>query len=104
MNCRPHQRAWICVPRIPTTQRLGLDALHGHVVETKYVHHESPADDPCWVVDPPQWAQARGPFPEGFPLKAGERLECVSVPDSWLRPFEDFPPEQLQDERHEVSA
>jgi hypothetical protein len=98
MNCKPLQRAWINVPRTAQTLALGIDQIHGHVVETKYVHPGSPAGDPQWVVEPPQSCRVpRNVHARNASVAEGTLLKFQGIPDSYLRPFDDFPPEELRD-------
>jgi hypothetical protein len=98
MNCKPKQRAWIDVPRTPQTLALGLDQIYGHVVETQSLHPESPAGDPQWIVEPPQSCRVpRDVHARNASVVAGTVLKLQGIPDSYLRPFDDFPPEELRD-------
>jgi hypothetical protein len=105
MNCKPKQRAWIDVPRTPQTIALGIDQIHGHVVETQSLHPGSPAGDPQWIVEPPQ--QCRVPadvHARNASVAAGTVMKFLGIPDSYLRPFEDFPPEELEQLQRELTS
>lgn len=98
MNCKPKQRAWINVPRTPQTIALGIDQIHGHVVETICLHAGSPIGDPQWIVEPPQQCKVpRDVHGRNATVAAGTVMKFLGVPDSYLRPFDDFPPEELRD-------
>lgn len=98
MNCKPKQRAWINVPRTPDFLAMGLDQIHGHVVQTVSLHPESPFGEPQWIVEPPQRCVVpRDVRCRSGLLKAGTVFNFQGVPDAMLRPFDDFPPEELDD-------
>lgn len=99
MNCRPNQLAWIDVPRTPQNIALGIDQLQGHVVMTKSLHPDSPASDPQWVVEPPQSCKVpRDVHARNASVAAGTIVHLRGVPDSFLRPFEDLPPEVFDEQ------
>lgn len=102
LNCRAGQLAEIRFPYTASNERLGLTSLNGHVVRTKFLQPDCPADDPGWVVDPPQWCRAVGPFPPGLELQPGEILDCKYMPDVYLRPFRDFSPEEIEEHAEEL--
>jgi len=96
LNCKPKQRAWICVPKRPELLHLGLDQLNGHVVQTEHILPlDSPAG-PIWKVDPPQACvqQINIQTPLGK-LSIDRPVRLLGVPDAWLRPFDDLPPEDV---------
>ncbi len=108
LNCKPGQRAWINVtPQTPQIRALGIDRLHGHVVQVVGLHPKGSVMGPQWVVDPPQWCVV--PFDvrrhDGSVMyPAGIRFNFEAVPDAYLRPFDDFPPEEegLRDRLEEL--
>jgi hypothetical protein len=103
MNCKPKQRAWIVVPRTPQNVALGIDQIHGHVVETQSVHPGSPAGDPQWIVEPPQSCKVtRDVHGTNGSVAGGTIVRLEGVPDSYLRPFDDFPPEELEQLQREL--
>jgi hypothetical protein len=105
MNCKPKQRAWIDVPRTPLTIALGMDQIDGHVVETQCVHPGSPAGDPQWIVEPPQSIKVpRDVRARNATVAAGTIFRFEGIPDSYLRPFEDFPPEELEQLQRELTS
>lgn len=96
MNCKPKQRAWINVPLTPMNLALGIDQIHGHVVETQSIHPDSRPGDPQWIVEPPQSCRVpRDVHARNATLGAGSIFNMRGIPDSYLRPFDDFPPEDL---------
>jgi hypothetical protein len=104
MNCRANQWAWINVPRTRQNVALGIVQIHGHVVFTKAIHPDSPAADPQWIVEPPQRCVVpRDVHGRNMSIEAGTVVNFQGVPDSFLRPFEDLPPE-LFDEQLRVVA
>lgn len=107
LNCKRDQLAWIVIPRTPANLALGLDQLQGNVVKTVCLHPDVPANRAVWIVNPPQSVriQRAATFMNGC-LRAGEVMNCTGIPDEYLRPFDDIPPEDLQDlelEREAVS-
>jgi hypothetical protein len=100
MNCRPNQLAWIDVPRTARYVALGVVQLQGHVVMTKRVHNGSPPNDPQWVVEPVQRCvvprDVRG---TNGSVAAGTVMTLAGVPDSFLRPFKDLPPELFEEQQ-----
>lgn len=103
LNCRPNQWAWIDVPRTPVDLAMGLDQVHGHVVKTERLEMCGPLRRPAWSVTPTQTCVPPGPIPEGVPLEAGQRLVLSHVPDAWLRPLDDLPPEEIEALQRELS-
>jgi hypothetical protein len=102
MNCRSEQLAWIDVPRTRQNVALGVDQIHGHVVCTKAIHPRSPTEDPQWIVEPPQRCVVpRAVHGRNMSIEAGTVMNFQGIPDSYLRPFEDLPPE-LFDEQQRV--
>lgn len=98
LNCRPEQAAWICVPVNPGTAALGMIRLHGHVVVTKRLLSDP---EPTWAVEPnltTTTTRAIGGEP------AGTKLLVRGIPDAWLRPFKDFPPQELQVDERELTT
>jgi len=103
MNCKPNQRAWIDVPRTPQTIALGIDQIHGHVVETKFLHPDSPGGEPQWIVEPPQSCTVpRDVHGRNASVAAGTVMKLLGIPDSYLRPFDDLPPEELRHLQEEL--
>lgn len=108
-RCKPGQLATIHVQDTLVNRALGLTQLQGHVVRTlRLCQHPGlrPADGPCWEVDPPQRCQVVGPLPPGAAphLHPGRWVELMAVPDAWLRPFNDFTPDELVERTAEVPA
>ncbi|WP_290906286.1 hypothetical protein [Aquabacterium sp.] len=102
MNCKPGQMAWIDFPRDERSLAMGLDQLQGHVVQVLALHPKSPQAAPVWIVEPPQAVVIRSDvlFRNGDVLYAGDVRPCEGIPDAFLRPLQDFDPEELR-ERHE---
>jgi hypothetical protein len=103
LNCKPEQPAWICVPRTPQTEALGMVQLHGHVVVTKGL---DPRVNPAaWVVEPQQSHRVVGPIPPRLVgrVKEGDKLIADCIPDAWLRPFNDLAPAEIEQLRNEIN-
>lgn len=102
LNCKPGQRAWIRIPQTSQYKAIGLTQIDGHVVQTVRVHPNSLEADPVWIVDPPQTTVAPQDFScQHGTVRAGETMYLSGVPDRFLRPFDDLPPEELQDVEQE---
>ncbi len=102
MNCKPGQMAWIDIPRTRANVALGLDQLQGHIVQTKALHPAFPVGQPIWTVEPPQSVRIPATCSSIGGLRAGDVLHCWGIPDAFLRPIEDFPPEELVDLQREL--
>jgi hypothetical protein len=97
LNCKPGQMAWIDMPRTRQNEVLGLTQLHGHVVKAVRLLAPGPRfPNPTWEVEPPQAVRVAGPVPACFKLQPGDSLVAEGIPDSWLRPFEDLPAEDIE--------
>ena len=102
LNCKPGQRAWISIPQTQQYKAIGLTLIDGHVVQTIQLHPRSQPSDPIWIVDPPQSTVAPRTFMSQYGVvHAGGKLHLDGVPDRFLRPFDDIPPEDLQEREHE---
>jgi hypothetical protein len=100
LNCRPGQVCWIDVPRDLLNLALGMNQIHGHVVRTRWIHPASPVGDPQWVVNPPQSCTVpRDVHARNASVAAGTVLKFQGVPDSYLRPFDDMPPELFEEQQ-----
>lgn len=97
LNCKPGADGVDQDSGLAEEQGHGPHADNGHVVKCVHMHPESPADLHVWVVDPPQWVvvQAHMRARNGF-LVAGSRHRLEGVPDEFLRPFDDLPPEEIE--------
>jgi hypothetical protein len=104
LNCKPDQQAWICIPRTPVNEFMGIVQLHGHVVTTRRLVDVGAEPTPSWEVDPPQVCTVVGPVPLQFASNfwRGKLIRVAAIPDAYLRPFKDFPPEELRDLRDEL--
>ena len=103
LNCKPGQRAWICVPNTEQARKVGLDQVHGHVVQTVKLHPGAPASESTWIVDPPQSCKVPGFIRSQIGVVVpGTVLRFEGVPDAYLRPFDDFPPEELEQLQREL--
>ncbi len=100
MNCARGQWAWIDVPRDAGNKLLGLTQLQGHVVRTVRLLTGVGITSSTWKVDPPQRCRVNGLV---GPLKPGDVMNLLGIPDAYLRPFPDLPPEELEQLVKEVS-
>lgn len=96
LNCRAGQLAWIDVPRDRAAEALGSTQLQGRVVRTVRLKACPPFPEPAWQVEPPQAVRVVGPVPPSLGVKPGDVLAAEAIPDAWLRPFEDLPPQEVE--------
>ena len=105
MNLIPGQWAWIDCPRTPRVLALGIDQLHGHVVQLVGLHPEAPGGERQWVVDPPQKCKVPEDIhANGVSVRKGTVFNFEAVPEPYLRPFKDFPPEELRTLQRELAS
>lgn len=105
LNCKPGQRAWICVPRTQQNEATGLVQLHGMVVQTQQLHPRSRPEWPFWIVSPAQTTIVPHSFISQYgPILKGTVLTVDGVPDEYLRPFDDLPPEGIEESALEMAT
>jgi hypothetical protein len=100
LNCRPGQWAWIDVPRTPQHEAFGVTQLYGHVVQVHQVVRHCEHQGPIWEVSPKQhWKTTRACTFDAAPgqrAAAGHPFSTSWIPDIWLRPIDELPPEEIE--------
>jgi len=102
MNCKPHQLAWIVVPR--HHHGSGIEQIDGHVVKTLLLLQGH--SQPVWAVTPAQVVTfcRREVDDRGRALHPGETCTADGIPDAWLRPFDPRSAPQPSIEHLELAA
>jgi hypothetical protein len=107
LNCQPEQLVWIDVPHTRRNEASGLTMIHGHVVTTKRMVVDDSPEGPRWSIDPPQRTTLQWPMRTEKSRELMDRgtvLQVLELPDAWLRPFKDLPPEQLLELQRELMS